>query len=459
MFFLLKPVSFYPFRASQLWLLLLATGFFFTSCSAQKQLPAAPAFFTQFLADTVLQHAFTGVAVYDATARKYLLQHNSDKYFVPASNTKIPTLYAGLKYLGTQLPGLLYARSADTLYLAPTGDPSFLHPDYSQQPVFDFLRTAGLPLAISNVNWKSNALGFGWAWDDFQSAYMAERSPFPVYGNVVTWTQERIVETREGQTDTSTLIYTQPEINWPVLFAEERSRSFDVNRPRTENRYTIRNSAETRRSVQVPFVTNGLQGALELLPDTLQKNLQVVADIPAGLKMEILFSQPSDSLFRPLMHRSDNFFAEQTLLMVSRQLLGFMDEQRLIDTLLKSDLKGFPQPPKWVDGSGLSRYNLFTPEDFVWLLEKMKDEFGLERMQLLFPTGNTGTLRNYYIPEKGLLFAKTGTLSSHVALSGYLVTSKNRLLIFSVLVNNHYTSATAIRRSVERFMQQVRKAY
>ena len=87
----------------------------------------------------------------------------------------------------------------------------------------------------------------------------------------------------------------------------------------------------------------------------------------------------------------------------------------------------------------------------------MKDEFGLERLKLLLPTGNEGTLRNYYKDETGLIFAKTGTLSGHVALSGFLITSKNKLLIFSVQVNNHYTSGTAVRRAVEKFLQKIRK--
>jgi D-alanyl-D-alanine carboxypeptidase/D-alanyl-D-alanine-endopeptidase (penicillin-binding protein 4) len=133
-----------------------------------------------------------------------------------------------------------------------------------------------------------------------------------------------------------------------------------------------------------------------------------------------------------------------------------MDEQKLIDTLLKTDLNGFPQKPKWVDGSGLSRYNLFSPEDFVWLLNKMKDEFGLERLKIILPTGDEGTLRNYYKDETGFIYAKTGTLSGHVALSGFLITAKNKLLIFSVQVNNHYTSATAVRRAVEKFLRKVR---
>ena len=158
-----------------------------------------------------------------------------------------------------------------------------------------------------------------------------------------------------------------------------------------------------------------------------------------------------------MMHRSDNFFAEQTLLMVSNERLGSMNDARIIDTLLKTDLKGLPQTPNWVDGSGLSRNDLFTPRDFVWLLDKMKNEFGLPRLKGILPTGGTGTLARYYKKDSGYIFAKTGSLSGVVALSGYLITKKDHLLIFSILVNN--SNDPAVRRKMERLVEMIREKY
>jgi D-alanyl-D-alanine carboxypeptidase/D-alanyl-D-alanine-endopeptidase (penicillin-binding protein 4) len=112
-----------------------------------------------------------------------------------------------------------------------------------------------------------------------------------------------------------------------------------------------------------------------------------------------------------------------------------------------------------VDGSGLSRYNLFSPQDLVFILNKMKNDFGMERIKNIFPTGNEGTLANYYIPEHGYVFAKTGSLSGVIAISGFLYTKKNKLLIFSVLVNNHTSSGTQVRRAVEKFIEQIRDNY
>jgi D-alanyl-D-alanine carboxypeptidase/D-alanyl-D-alanine-endopeptidase (penicillin-binding protein 4) len=136
-----------------------------------------------------------------------------------------------------------------------------------------------------------------------------------------------------------------------------------------------------------------------------------------------------------------------------------MNDEKIIDTLLKTDFKDLPQKPRWVDGSGLSRYNLFTPQDFVFILNKMKTDFGIDRIKTILPTGNEGTLEGRFVRDSNYIFAKTGTLSGVVSLSGFLYTKKNKLLIFSVLVNNHNSSAGEIRRAVEKFIQEVRDKY
>src|SRR3954454_19959167 len=131
-----------------------------------------------------------------------------------------------------------------------------------------------------------------------------------------------------------------------------------------------------------------------------------------------------------MMHRSDNFYAEQSLLMVSNEILGVMNDEKIIDTLLRSDYKEMPQKPSWVDGSGLSRYNLFTPQDFVFVLNKMKSEVNWNRITTIFPTGGTGTLGIAYKDLQGKIFAKTGTLSNNTALSGFIITTSKKILIF-----------------------------
>ena len=145
--------------------------------------------------------------------------------------------------------------------------------------------------------------------------------------------------------------------------------------------------------------------------------------------------------------------------MVSNERLGIMSDEKIIDTILHSDLADIPQRPKWVDGSGLSRYNLFTPQSFIYILNKLKNEFGLERLKNILPTGGEGTLSGYYQKEAGFIFAKTGSLSNHCAISGFMITKKNKLLLFSVLVNQYPTGASPVRRAVEKFLSNIREKF
>jgi D-alanyl-D-alanine carboxypeptidase len=46
-----------------------------------------------------------------------------------------------------------------------------------------------------------------------------------------------------------------------------------------------------------------------------------------------------------------------------------------------------------------------------------------------------------------------------VALSGYLITQKSHLLIFSVLINNYTGSGSAVRRQMEKLIHRIRDTY
>ncbi|HSF45771.1 MAG TPA: D-alanyl-D-alanine carboxypeptidase, partial [Chitinophagaceae bacterium] len=77
-----------------------------SSCSPGKSLSKSAS--RHLLGDTLLHNAHTGIAVYDPAEGKFLYTYQHDKYFVPASNTKILSCYAGMKYLGDKLAGVAY---------------------------------------------------------------------------------------------------------------------------------------------------------------------------------------------------------------------------------------------------------------------------------------------------------------------------------------------------------------
>jgi serine-type D-Ala-D-Ala carboxypeptidase/endopeptidase (penicillin-binding protein 4) len=453
--------------SSLLILLVLAVNFL----HAQSGIQENPALH-RFLESKELLAAHVGVYVYDDSSKKVIADYQSDKFFVPASNTKLFSLYAGMKYLGDSLVGITYVENDTALIIGATGDPTLLHPDFLSQPVIDFLKNPHKKIYLSgNLNqWQESPLGPGWAWDDYNDDYSVERSEFPVYGNFIRWNQQKSPFRSNASFEETPTVSSSPEISWKVRFSTDSlPKTFLVKRLIDSNVFTIRLGDEPNISQDVPFVTNDMNSAAQLLQDTLSKFVGIFVRPKTNKggwtiyppintpEHGTIYSRPVDSIFVPMMYRSDNFFAEQTLLMVSRQQLFIMKDEVIIDTLLSGPLSDLPQKPSWVDGSGLSRYNLFTPQDFVTLLIKFKVEFGMDRMKRILPTGGTGTLKNRYLAGAGYVFAKTGSMSGVVCLSGYIYTVKKHLLEFSILVNNEMDSAPAIRREMETYVEFLRR--
>ncbi len=416
------------------WILL---PFFLFSCSAEKVLNAAK---RDLMNEKVIRSAHIGLSVYDVTSGKFVFDQDGSKYFVPASNTKIPACYAAMKYLPDSLPVFRYKETGqDTIMIQGMGNPDFLHPDFKAQEARTFLKK--YRHIILTHQGYTEFLGSGWAWNDYMDYYMANRAELPLYGNIVS------VKWKDHDVSVTPSYFKKNSIP-----PNDRKPGFDVIKGFQLNHFFFIPGDKT--SAEIPFTPN-----IEDLAAILSDELKVSVETRIGqLENTTAYfrSRPVDSILVPMMHRSDNFFAEQMLLMVSQQLLGKMNDNDVIDTLLKTDFRSLPQKPRWVDGSGLSRYNLFTPQDFVMILNKMQTEFGMERIKTIFPTGGEGTISSYYQEEKGQIFAKTGTLSGVVALSGYLYTKKGKLLIFSALVNNHNGSATEVRRAVEKFLRKTR---
>ena len=392
--------------------------------------------------------AHVGISIYDPSTKQYLYNYQGDKYFIPASNMKLFTCYAAMKNLGDSLVGLRYliADKATAVFFQPTGDPTFLHSDFKSQPVVDFLKkdTSLFKILVPAKN-NFNQFGRGWAWDDYLSGYMAERSSFPIYGNVI-----RLAVNNKRLLMVPKLPMEYGGNNDYSEWFANKADSYSYTRNRSSNKILWDTSNTKFTKDEIPFITS-YSTSIDFLKDTIQ-GLKMGLGKSSPTLTNVIYSQPTDSLLKITMHRSDNFFAEQTLLMVSNEKLGVMNDRAIIDTLLSTDFKSLPQKPKWVDGSGLSRYNLITPQDFIWVLSKMKEEFKWERIATILPTGNEGTLAGLYKNYAGKIYAKTGTLSNHVALSGYITTNKGRQLIFSILVNNHQTSASNIRRTIEKFL-------
>jgi serine-type D-Ala-D-Ala carboxypeptidase/endopeptidase (penicillin-binding protein 4) len=427
-------------------LLLLLFGCWICSCSPAKRL-GLPA---SFKASEKKFQDHTGFMLYDVEKQKTIYDYNSDKYFTPASNTKIFTFYTCLRILGDSVPALKYVYRNDSLIVWGTGDPSFLNKFiFDNGRVYKFLFDAPAPLYFSSSNFHTTHFGPGWAWDDYNTTYSAERSPLPVYGNIFT------VRKRGA------IFSTEPPLFENFFSIGERRKRYEVVREVNSNIVRFHpglSSPKPEAEWDLPMhVDDDL--ILRLLSDTLKR--------PVGkcnVKMPPLASDyygiPADSLYRVMIQDSDNFIAEQLLLVCSNVIRDSLRTETAIKYSIENYLDDLPDKPVWVDGSGLSRYNLFTPRSIVKLWHKIYELVPRQRLFPLLATGGkSGTVRNWYKAEQPYIFGKTGTLSNNHSLSGYLVTKSGKTLIFCYMNNNYISTTNEIRTAMQQILNNIYQKY
>jgi serine-type D-Ala-D-Ala carboxypeptidase/endopeptidase (penicillin-binding protein 4) len=422
--------------------LLLFCSFIFliTSCSPVSFVKKEIAIAEKELKDHI------GFMLYDPSSGKTIYEHQSARYFTPASNTKIFTLYTSLQLLGDSIPALKYVIKDDSLIVWGTADPSFLYPEvYQNKKTFDFLSDSSKKLFISTKNFRTTSLGSGWAWSDYNDYYSAERSAFPTYGNLIS-----IQTTLDDR-----LIFSPLYFSNQAVAAPEIKERMEIIRDQESNQLTVyRGNQKSERKFRIPF-RNSDDLLIELLADTLNKSVELIDKrLPDGAK--VVRSIPVDSLYKVMMQESDNFIAEQLLLACAGILSDTLKPEIAIKYAKEKLIKDLPDEPIWVDGSGLSRYNLFTPRSIVKLWEKLYQQVPRERLfPLLAIGGKSGTIKNYYKADAPYIFGKTGSLANNHCLSGYLVTKKGKTLLFSFMSNNFAVSTSEVRKRMEKILKTI----
>ena len=384
-----------------------------------------------------------GFVLYDPEKNEELYSFNGDRYFTPASNTKIFTFYTCLRTLGDSIPALRYVVRGDSLIFWGTGDPSFLYKYVHQNgKLFNFLKSSSKQLYFSNSNFNTSHFGAGWAWDDYNDYYSAERSPFPIYGNIFS------VEVNAAGTAVKPKIFKKFQTNGARQYRPKVERKLESN----DFTFLPGRKADT---LDIPFKVEASFIA-ELLSDTLKRNVTWISK-PMVQGAQTIFSVPADSVYKVMMQESDNFLAEQLLLICSGVVSDTLQPEIMIKYAKKNFLADLKDKPVWVDGSGLSRYNLFTPRTFVQLWDKIYDVMPRERLFPLLPTGGlSGTLKKWYVGKNGpYIYAKTGTLSNNHCLSGYIITKTGRLLIFSLMSSNYVATTSEIRKDMQTLLEDV----
>lgn len=385
------------------------------------------------------QH-FLGVFVYDPIKKDTLINYNGDKYFTPASNVKIATLFTALQLLKNKIPAFTYEVNLDTISIQGTGNPTLLHPFFKDSIAIKKLRRFNYIKIFTN-NLIDAKFGFGWAWEDYDTYFSPERSAFPIYGNTV------LIGNTDSLQVTPTIFYND------VILSNKKQ-----GREALKNKFYYKRTR--KKETEIPFIIDSVSTEKlwsNILP---KKKILFFHDSITHLKNTAYSTIPMDSLYKRMMMVSDNFLAEQILIMASSKLSDTLNSSKVRKHILKHQLN-ILHKPRWVDGSGLSRYNLFTPSSFVYILDKLHSSIPKNRLFRLFPTGGKqGTLKNWFKGKKHpYIFAKSGTLGNNYSLSGYLETNSGRILIFSFM-NNHYKKKTSdIKKQMQRIFEYLRDQY
>ncbi|RYE21314.1 MAG: peptidase S13, partial [Sphingobacteriaceae bacterium] len=377
--------------------------------------------------------------LFDSDKKKMIYAENETKYFTPASNTKLFTFYTSLQLLGDSIPGLRYVERNDSLIFWGTGDPSFLNSVLKSTKAYDLLKQSSKKLFFADNNYTGNFYGEGWPYGDYNDYYQVEINALPVEDNVVKF-----------QVDTNGNLQVKPVRFQSTLELDTsfHPKNYMVKRALLENKFVYpAGTVPSKFKQEIPWKTSS-QLTVALLQDTLKKPVEL-ANISMPENAKTLYSISADSVYKYMLLPSDNFIAEQLLLVCSSKLGRNLSTQAAIDFSKNNYLKDLPDEPQWADGSGLSRHNLFTPRTMIALLQKIQIKVNNDqKLQSLLPAGGlTGTLRNAYKTDNGVPFVwgKTGSLGNVYNQSGYLVTRKGKKLLFCYM-NNNFTQPTAVIR-------------
>ena len=428
------PKSFFLFLFLLLWLWPLQ-GQKTRSRKLQKAIASIAAF----------DQAQVGVQLVRLDNGKPLAQHQTDRYFTPASNTKLLTTLAAIQTFDS-LPSLRYRKdSLGILHFESTGYPLLEHPYYPDFKLKHFLQSAdSLRYHPTKDDDLLNRLGPGWSWDDQVYYFSALPSAFPFSGNVVQFTKP----------------IDQSILSTPSLFTLQDSLALNtsVQRALHQNHYYVNpNRFTSADTLYTPFIPSE-KTTHALMENSLGKTIT----LDAGPVSEgtLLFTHQDAELYRAVLQDSDNLIAENLLLMVAKERLGLFSTKAIIEVLRK-DWAAAPDKWVWVDGSGLSRYNLVTPRNLIWLLQVLFLEMGPEKIQHYFPeAGVSGTLRRSYgNKDFPTVYAKTGTLRNNHNLSGYVLDSQGQWYAFSILVNQHVRSTTSVREGIQTLLEVLTRRF
>ena len=413
-----------------------------------------------------------GISIKTLSQNQELYRRDAEHYFIPASAVKLMTTAAALSELSPnyRIVTSIYGDTKGNLYIVGRGDPSLTTTrleDLAQK-----LKNRGINRVNQLIADEGYFPGFAvhpnWDWEDIQAGYGAPINSLILHQNSidlilspqavnqplkVTWVRPLQAEGWQIQNNTITVQKNQREfveigrdLTQPILYISGQLR--------------VGSEPEPVYAAVVEPTENFLQEFRQILEAKGIRvlNTGVVSNLqyyyPELARVE---SPPIAELIKTVNLESNNVFAEVLLRTLGVQK-PTLDAVETGLTAIKKSLKNLgvePESYSLVDGSGLSRRNLVSPEALTQTLVGMANSPLFEIYKKSLPiAAERGTLKRRFRDTTAaeIVYAKTGTLTGVSALAGYIYPPHYQPLVFSILVNHSNLSTSQLRQTIDEIV-------
>ncbi len=421
------------------------------------------------LSDTLLFQANCGIYIISLEPEREIYSLNRSSLLMPASVNKLFVTAAAYRQLGInyRFQTSVYGDSIDSqgiikqdLYLKGFGDSELRTADL--EALAYRLRSLGLKQVNGDLiadagHFDTTSFGFGWMWDEGPYAYNAPISALSLNRNTFEiGLRPGVRAGRKPRAEINPRTAYLTMDNKAITIKAGNKARIKVDRSFTGDGDLVSITGTMALDEGLNYltrtVTNPSLYCGTVLKEALARNgIKVLGTVksdtvPSG-KPELTWhlSPPLYQLIRNMNKESDNFTAE----MIFRHLSADDSSQsnKLADMLKNM---GFGQESfRVVDGSGLSRYNLCSPEQLVRVLSDVYNDPAL-RPELLVSlpiAGTDGTLSQRLVEDeyRGKIRAKTGTLTGVSSLAGFVFAPQNKTYCFAIMFNNYISKANSVR--------------
>jgi serine-type D-Ala-D-Ala carboxypeptidase/endopeptidase (penicillin-binding protein 4) len=418
------------------------------------------------LTDKRLTDSQVGVTVADANTGEVLYERNGAKRAIPGSNDKLTTTAAALEQLGGDFKyttEVLGDRPTDgviagDLYLRGSGDPTLLEADYDRMA--EDLADLGVSmvdgdLVADDTAFDSVRSGAEWGWSDLQFTYAAEVSALTVAsGDDFNAGSVRVfVKPGAAEGDPAQLSMAPANDYVEIVNTATTGTTTNISVNRDPHDNVIRVSGTVKAGTSGTYATRAVIEPTQLAADVFADSL---ADAGITVNGELRFGETTPQGPEPLATHQSMTLAELTPVVLKPsnasvaealfKTLGY--EATGTGTFSSGKAATYAGiepygvdtgPIRQVDGSGISRHNMMTSNMLADLLvgAKKADWFGTwyDSLPIACQDGTLAS-RMCATPAAGNVRAKTGSMTSVSALSGYATDADGRELVFSVIVND-----------------------